>query len=510
MGVADKGLAHIVLPALGMAPLWPYFRAHHLSFLVASFAYDTATSQIAYTSFAIAFALFSLCVALLAPRIAYWMHRHESLVFAVCLAVIGIISELALWIPVPQEILGAVLSVGAVLSALYFMAAVLWYGSALMEMPAQKAAIAAFLSFGLCFFSNAVLLMPIVLQGIIRLLCPVLTIGCLVLLTHPSRGLSIEVPEQKPIPSLSQSLASAGIPFAFMILFALFCFTGNVARGVTNPWYVNTGLTWHTTMMTVINVVVVLISVILLVREFPVKRVIFWNWTVFVVLFFAGVFLLVFSPDEELRILGSDFITTARVCFTLLMFLFAIFSAPNMPFGLTRLLGLMLFIPESISGIARFIGVPAILREALFDSSMVTSYVSMGIIFILLIGVIVLLNNMLMKQAGAASPVQETTGDSLSLQAEKPAETPSEPNGPLPEGRTFEDALDYVAKTYALTARESETAQYFSRGYSLEKTADLLGVSINTVRSHIKNVYSKLGIHSRQELIDIIDDAKQA
>ena len=29
-------------------------------------------------------------------------------------------------------------------------------------------------------------------------------------------------------------------------------------------------------------------------------------------------------------------------------------------------------------------------------------------------------------------------------------------------------------------------------------------VSLNTVKSHIKHVYQKLGIHSQQELIDLV------
>ena len=66
-----------------------------------------------------------------------------------------------------------------------------------------------------------------------------------------------------------------------------------------------------------------------------------------------------------------------------------------------------------------------------------------------------------------------------------------------------------LAATYGLTAREVESAAYVARGYSLEKTAELLGISINTVRTHMRSVYGKLEVHSRQELIDLVDGLRE-
>ena len=45
--------------------------------------------------------------------------------------------------------------------------------------------------------------------------------------------------------------------------------------------------------------------------------------------------------------------------------------------------------------------------------------------------------------------------------------------------------------------------RYVSQGYSLEKAAGMLGVTINTVRTHMRSIYAKLGIHNRQDLIDM-------
>ena len=36
--------------------------------------------------------------------------------------------------------------------------------------------------------------------------------------------------------------------------------------------------------------------------------------------------------------------------------------------------------------------------------------------------------------------------------------------------------------------------------------AEKFTVSENTVKSHVKNVYQKLGVHSKQDVIDIINE----
>lgn len=62
-----------------------------------------------------------------------------------------------------------------------------------------------------------------------------------------------------------------------------------------------------------------------------------------------------------------------------------------------------------------------------------------------------------------------------------------------------------IAEQYGLTARESEILGYFARGRSSEYISKELVVSHNTVRSHIRSTYAKLGVHKKQHLLDLIE-----
>ena len=50
-----------------------------------------------------------------------------------------------------------------------------------------------------------------------------------------------------------------------------------------------------------------------------------------------------------------------------------------------------------------------------------------------------------------------------------------------------------------LTPREREVLNLLARGYLYKEIADNLGISINTLRNHLRTIYDKLHVHSRTE-----------
>lgn len=79
----------------------------------------------------------------------------------------------------------------------------------------------------------------------------------------------------------------------------------------------------------------------------------------------------------------------------------------------------------------------------------------------------------------------------------------------LEEGHksTFRHAVDGLAEEHGLSHREKDVFRCLAMGYSSSAAAKSLHVSWNTVRTHTRNVYAKLDVHSRQELINLVDRA---
>lgn len=62
-----------------------------------------------------------------------------------------------------------------------------------------------------------------------------------------------------------------------------------------------------------------------------------------------------------------------------------------------------------------------------------------------------------------------------------------------------------LARTYRLSSREAEVLLLLVRGHTRASVAKRLFISENTVRAHAKGIYAKLGIHSKQQLIDMAE-----
>jgi DNA-binding NarL/FixJ family response regulator len=57
-----------------------------------------------------------------------------------------------------------------------------------------------------------------------------------------------------------------------------------------------------------------------------------------------------------------------------------------------------------------------------------------------------------------------------------------------------------------LSAREKEILDYLSKGFRYKEIAAELFISIETVRTHIRNIYEKLQVNSRTEALNKIRD----
>lgn len=72
---------------------------------------------------------------------------------------------------------------------------------------------------------------------------------------------------------------------------------------------------------------------------------------------------------------------------------------------------------------------------------------------------------------------------------------------------TLEGNCSKVVKRYGLTPKEAEIVELLARGRNSQAIQEKLVVSRNTVKTHVKNIYLKLDVHSQQELIDLVEKA---
>ena len=108
----------------------------------------------------------------------------------------------------------------------------------------------------------------------------------------------------------------------------------------------------------------------------------------------------------------------------------------------------------------------------------------------------------------------DTPGKTRSAGGAEAVEDPQAPIRPLV--RNVIVAQDMVPvcsrmmkKTYGLSNRETDVLELIICGRDVARMSETLFVSENTVRSHCKNLYRKLGVHNRQQVFDLVEEFRE-
>ncbi len=94
----------------------------------------------------------------------------------------------------------------------------------------------------------------------------------------------------------------------------------------------------------------------------------------------------------------------------------------------------------------------------------------------------------------------KTPGAMMNASGEEPA---PEAGAAAPAPDQLDENCAHLSDEFGLTAREREVFVLLAHGRNGRYIMDHLVISRNTAKSHIKHIYSKLGVHSHQELIDL-------
>ena len=74
-----------------------------------------------------------------------------------------------------------------------------------------------------------------------------------------------------------------------------------------------------------------------------------------------------------------------------------------------------------------------------------------------------------------------------------------------PRELSLHERIELIDPRFGISSREAEVMELFASGRSANWIAEELVISKNTVRSHLRSVYTKLDVHNRQELLDFLN-----
>lgn len=80
---------------------------------------------------------------------------------------------------------------------------------------------------------------------------------------------------------------------------------------------------------------------------------------------------------------------------------------------------------------------------------------------------------------------------------------------PNSSNTSAEDAYSHLSTAGKLSKRETEVFTLIAKGRSTPRIQKELQLSMNTVNTHTRHIFQKLNVHSRQELLDLIDEIIQ-
>lgn len=174
-----------------------------------------------------------------------------------------------------------------------------------------------------------------------------------------------------------------------------------------------------------------------------------------------------------------------RMCMELSLLICFLLAARHFSLSLIRTaaFGQAAFLLGNSLGVFLGLGIPALLgipSDHLLIMSVVILLLTTEALFVLL--VLYRFSRVLASRAAAAGATDEPASD------------------------VSADSTDAFAQTYHLSEKESEVLRLTVRGRSRQRIAESLFVSIGTVNTYFYRIYQKTGVHTRQELLDKIEE----
>lgn len=108
------------------------------------------------------------------------------------------------------------------------------------------------------------------------------------------------------------------------------------------------------------------------------------------------------------------------------------------------------------------------------------------------------------------APASDGGEGTAQVQAGSPCDgpCPSRAEGPVVAQAaqpSLDERIGELASSYMLSARETEVFRLWATGHTLKYIQEKLYLSPSTVKTHVRHIYDKTGVHSRSEIVELLD-----
>lgn len=206
-------------------------------------------------------------------------------------------------------------------------------------------------------------------------------------------------------------------------------------------------------------------------------------WVVIFAILCFGPLLIMLSHNTPLAVFGIAASSASRACLSFFLFFYLASIVAKRKLPPIPVFAAVFLSSNALSDMLSFALVPALSSAISTDYAVLLQPAAFGVsavtfaLFVGFSGKMALGNSNFASEEGADPGARRETADGKAA-------------------RLFEEA--------GITEREQEVLRLIAEGNSYKATADQLHITEGTVQSHIKRIYGKLNVHSRQELIDLL------
>lgn len=360
-------------------------------------------------------------------------------------------------------------------------------------VSARRAAVVAIGSFALSFFVKLVGLLVGPVAVALTALMPMLSFACWSCLAvqdlEPDGAAGACLDSGRGIAAIDGPVRGT------VAILAAFLIAGGAFRGIAFGMVSGKPLDPAFSLQDVVSVSFAVLVLAYYLAHASMLRLPWFVVPLSLIIFFAGLlFMMVFADDQPA--VGGNIVVMGRTSLGLVFWIVLVDVARSQNLSAVKVFGVLFVLIDVVSSLLGYVIVPFVVASLGFSLGDATAVLASVVAFALMAVPLVLLGRTL----GSTLGVVDAAGDGGVADATDAAKAAcSDPSVEDLSNSVRDGWLD----AYGLTEREVAVASLLAKGNSQRKIADILHVSIGTVQTHVKNVYRKLDIHSRQELIDL-------